>query len=355
MTFRPTLLLVLLGLTGGTGCQRNNDTAKPTPPGPTPVLVRVAPVEMSGESPRIQVAGVLARQTESELSFPLSGIIERITVRAGDRVKKDQELARLQRDQLEAQFEQAEATLEKARRDLVRLERLQAERVTTLESLQDARTQVEQAGAAWRIAEFNRRHAALVAPADGIILRRMAEPNENVSAGRAVLSFASEAEGWIAKAAISARDAARVALGAGVAVHVPSGPATEGKIVRIAEAADPATRSIPIEVALEGPPGPARSGLLVSLVITPVKLPERVVVPLAALREGRGGRASVFVVESGAGIARQIAVEVEEIDGDRAYLRTALPRTARVVVAGGQYVQDGGSVTVADENRAAPR
>ena len=67
------------------------------------IEVRVATVELTGESPAIRVPAVLARQTQADLSFPIGGIIESVSVRAGDHVKKDQELARLQLDQSEAE------------------------------------------------------------------------------------------------------------------------------------------------------------------------------------------------------------------------------------------------------------
>jgi membrane fusion protein, multidrug efflux system len=344
-----------MGIAALSGCRPKTPPANQAVTAAAPVLVRVAPVETSIRSPAIHVAGVLARQTESDLSFPVGGILERVLVRAGDRVARNQELARLQLDPMEAQAVQAGAVLEKARRDLARIERLQAERVTTLENLQDARTQVEQAGAALRIAEFNRRHSVIVAPADGVILRRLAEPNEQVAAGRAVLSFASEGEGWIVQASLGARDAARITAGAPVQLDAAAGGRATGKIVRLAEAADVATRTVPIEVALDNPPVGARSGLVVSMTITPGAVAERTVIPLAALQEGLGGRAVVLVVEPGATTAKRMEVEVEQIDADRVYLRTALPARARVIVAGGQFVREGAAIQIAEEGRAASR
>jgi membrane fusion protein, multidrug efflux system len=352
----PTLrlLLGLMGIAALSGCRPKTPPANHVTAA-APVLVRVAPIETSTRSPAIHVAGVLARQTESDLSFPVGGILERVLVRAGDRVTRNQELARLQLDQAEAQVVQASAVLEKARRDLVRIERLQTERVTTLENLQDARTQVEQASAALRIAEFNRRHSVIVAPTDGVILRRLAEPNEQVAAGRALLSFASEGEGWIVKASIGARDAARIAPGAPVELDAAVGGKATGKIVRLAEAADVATRTVPIEVALDNPPAGARSGLVVSMIITPGAVVERTVIPLAALQEGLGGRAVVFLVEPGATTAKRVEVELEQIDADRVYLRTPLPAGAQVIIAGGQFVREGAAIQIADGGRAVSR
>ncbi len=316
--------------------------------------MRVAAVLFSDESPAIRVPGVLARQTQVDLSFPVAGIIERIAVRAGDRVKKDQELARLQPDHTEAQMIQARATLDKARRDLERIERLQADRVATLENLQDARTLVEQTGAALRIAEFNRRHSVILAPGDGLVLRRLAEPNEQVPPARAVLSFAAEADGWIARAGLTTRDAARVGIGAVVALEAAGAPPASGKIVRMAEAVDPATLTIFVETSLDAPPAGARSGETVVLVITPQKVAARPVVPVAALRDGRRGSASLFVIASDAQ-AQRIVVDVEQIDGERAFLRTALPANSRVVISGGQYLSDGSLVRVTDETAAGAR
>jgi multidrug efflux system membrane fusion protein len=338
--FLPALLL---GLLAG-GCK---PAAQPVAPSaPLPVNVRLAPVESSTASPPIRAAALLARQTEADLAFPVAGMIASVHVRAGDQVKRDQPLARLQPDQTEAQFIQATSALEKARRDLTRLERLQAERVATLENLQDARTQVDQAAAALRVADFNRRHAVISAPTDGIVLRRHAEPNELVSAGRPVLTFASAADGWIAKAGLAPRDAARITVGADVQVDDGAGELVRGKVARLAAATDATSRTVPVEVHLEMPPAGARSGLVVSLVITPRELNPRAAVPVAALREGVGGRASIFVVNPETSTARQVIVEVEQIAGDRAYLRTALDAGSRVVVTGGQYLSDGATVKV---------
>jgi multidrug efflux pump subunit AcrA (membrane-fusion protein) len=95
--------------------------------------------------------------------------------------------------------------------------------------------------------------------------------------------------------------------------------------------------------------------LVVSIVITPGAVVERTVIPLAALQEGLGGRAVVFVVEPGATTAKRVDVEMEQIDVDRVYLRTPLPAGTRVIVAGGQFVRDGAAVQITEEDRAVSR
>lgn len=346
MTTPSTLFLVLAlaGLTIAAGCRKSGAT---TATAAAPVDVRVAPVARSTATPPILAAGLLARQTEADLSFSTGGVVDRVEVRAGDRVKPGQELARLQLDPVEAQLAQAQATVDKLRRDLGRIERLQQERAVPLETLQDTRTQLEQAEASRRIAEFARRHAVITAPGEGVILRRLAEPNELVAAGRPVVSFASEGDGWIIRAELAAHDAARVAPNSPVEIRAGSAVLAKGWITRIAEAVSPATRTVPVEANLEAPPPGARSGQIVSLVISPVAVAARAVVPIAALRNGEGHHAALFLLAADGRSVRRLDVEVEEVAEARAYLRTTLPDDARVVVSGAQFLADGSAVTVA--------
>ncbi|MBI5768915.1 MAG: efflux RND transporter periplasmic adaptor subunit [Verrucomicrobia bacterium] len=341
MRSSPFLLPALASLVLAAGCKRADPAAAPAAAASRVVNVRVAPIEQSTASPVVRAPGILARQTEADLSFPLAGLLASVTVRPGDRVKAGQELARLQLDPIEAQVAQARAAVEKLQRDLARVEKLQAERVATLENLQDTRTALTQAQAALTQAEFARNHAVLTAPAGGLVLRRSAEPNEIVAAGRPIVSFASEGDGWIAKASLAGRDAARIALGATADLDDGNGNRARGKVIRIAAATDALTRTVPVDLQLDTPPAGARSGVIVSLTITPAPVGARSAVPLAALRDGQGGRAFVFVIEGNATTVKRVAVEVEQVDGDRAYLRSTLPATQQVVISGGQYLNDG--------------
>ncbi len=352
MSSNLALVGALFALAGLSSCNRAVEPVAASTTA-TPVKVRVAAVEMSTASPLIRVGGVLARQTEAELSFPLTGMIERVAVRAGDRVTKNQELARLQTDQFEALVVQASAVLEKARRDLGRIEKLQSERVATLEDLQDARTQVDQAAAALKIAEFNRRHSVITAPGDGLVLRRLAEPSELVAAGRAVLSFASDQDGWIVKCGLTPRDATRITVGAAVEINVPAGAKAAGRIVRVAEAVDATTGVVQIEAKLDSPPVDVRSGQVVAVSVTPKSVAARAVVPISALRDGVGNRAALFLVEAGAATAKRVWVDVEQVDDERVYLRTPLPPQTRVIVTGGQFVREGEAISVTDDAGAA--
>jgi RND family efflux transporter MFP subunit len=277
----------------------------------------------------------------------VGGIVDEIAVRAGDAVKQGQILARLRLAEIDARTAQARTLLEKAQRDLARVESLHADHVATLENLQDARTAVESAAAGVQIAEFNRMHAAIVAPSDGRILRRLAEPDEMVEAGHAVLIFASDGGGWIVRAGIAERDVARLHLGDRAKVNELNAPPLPARVTQISESAEPTTRTTEVELLLETPPTGGRSGYVVRTEITPQPVMERPVVAASALIEGAGGKAFLFFVEANSTKAKRVQVDVAGIDGDRVFLDTPLPRDASVVISGAEYLQDGAVVNLA--------
>lgn len=342
----PLGALLAVALAGGCAKQ----AATEAPPAP-PTLVAVAPVEYSTAAVPVHATGVLSRKNEADLSFKIGGVVESVLVRAGDAVKKDQVLAQLRLDEIDAQLAAARSGLAKAQRDLARVEKLQANAVATLENLQDARTAVEVAAAQVRIAEFNRRYAVIAAPADGWVLRRSVEPNELVTSGHTVLGFAANDGGWLVRAGLADADVVRLHVGDRGEVAVDGAPDTRiaGTITHISEAADPMTRTTQIEIALDRAPVEARSGMVVAATLFPPPVASRPRVPASVLIEGAQRMASVYVVDNGATVARRVKVEVEALDGADAYLRTPLPPTARLVVRGGEYLHDGASIAVAKE------
>lgn len=336
---------VVLALAGVAGCRKAESAA--VAPAAVATVVRLAPVELVESSPPVRVPGVLSRKTEAELAFKVGGVLAELPVRAGDRVERGQRLARLQLDEIDAQVVQARSAAEKARRDLARVEKLREGRVATLENLQDARTAVELAEATVRIAEFNRQHAEIVAPSAGRVLRRQAEPGELVGPGRAIVTFASDEDGWLVRVGLAERDVTQVATDAMARVRFDETVWAEARVTRISEANDAATRTTPVEIALPTAPDGARSGSIVAVEITRRSVAARPRVPLTALVEGGGEKAVLFLVAPGATTARRVEVRVELIDGESAWLRTALPADASVVASGAEYLRDGAAVTVA--------
>ncbi len=162
-----------------------------------PAEVRAGPVSQEPLAPPVVESGTLGSNEEIPLSFRIGGVVERVFVDAGAVVRAGDPLATLDLHEFDAAVARARSAADKAGRDLGRVLRLFADRVATLEQVRRAATAREVALAALEAATLNRRKAAIVAPAAGVILRRSAEPGELVAPGATVLVLASRARGSV--------------------------------------------------------------------------------------------------------------------------------------------------------------
>lgn len=171
------------------------------------------PVERGNLVVTVSATGTLQPTNKVDVGSELSGTIENVFVDDNDRVKKGQELARLDtsklRDQVtkskaslvaaQAQVEQMQATVEEARANLARLKQVaelsggkvpsKAELQTAEAALKralaneaSARASVGQAQATLKSDETNLGKATIRSPIDGVVLVRKVEPGQTVAA-----------------------------------------------------------------------------------------------------------------------------------------------------------------------------
>lgn len=311
--------------------------------------VRVAQAIVGPAAPAIRTNGVLANEDEIRLSFKVGGVIRRLSVTEGEQVRKGQKLAEIEQAEIDAQVEQAAQAHEKARRDLERGERLYADKVISLEQLQDLRTQLAVNQAALNSAKFNWSYAAIVAPYDGTVLRRLAEERELVQAGTPILVLGAKHKGFVVRAGLADREIVQVELGDEAAIRLDAlpGRTLSGKVTEISGAADAGSGMFGIEVSLDRSDLPLKSGLIAKLTLVPstARAGERVYVPIDAIVEGEGRTARVFVLDRQQ--ARQREVSVAFIEGETVALDAGLKAGEQVITDGAQYLQDGEQVALA--------
>lgn len=334
-----TLVLLIIGLPALAGCR---------PPASTAVVdaavpVRTAPVRRAEAAEPVRASGLLVGKEETRLAFKMLGVVDRIDVDEGARVAQGQQLATLKPDEAAARATQARRTVEKAERDLVRARTLHDEGVGTLQRLQDSQTALDVARADLTMARFEETHAAIIAPSDGMILGREAEPNETVQPGQPILRFKSAGEGWVVRVGLADRDVVRVALGDPAQVRAAAWPdrALTGRVAQIAAAASPATGTFDVEVAVE--PGDTRllSGMHARVEIEPSAREPVAWVPIEAFLEGDGDRGVVYALEGD--VARRIPVRLAFLRGNEVALRSELEVDA-VVTDGAAWLRDGARV-----------
>ncbi len=330
------------------------DKPSPQATAPAAAAVRTAPAESAAVSGGVRAVGILGPRDELRLSFKTGGVVERVAVDVGDRVTAGQLLAVLKRTEVDAAVAQAAEAAEKSRRDLERARQLRLDEVATQEQVEDLTTAYNVARSTLETARFNARFASIVAPADGVVLQRLAKASELVQGGQPVLVLGATGEGWVVRTALADRDAVRVNLGdtATVSFDAFPGRSFAGRVTRIGSSADTYTGTFEVEIEV-APDGARFARGLVAKVELAIGGEggggSQTVVPVAAIVEANGPAAIVYVLDTGAGVARRRTVTVGPIVGERVVVIAGLAPGEQVVTDGAAWLTDGRPVRVVSD------
>jgi RND family efflux transporter MFP subunit len=296
----------------------------------------------------IRAAGKLASKSESKLSFKTGGIIQTIMIDEGQSVRKDQLLAQLNLEEIKSRVDQAELALKKAERDYERAGNLYRDSVATLEQFQNAETALEVARSNASIANFNLQYSTIRAPANGKILKRIAEANEIIAPGNPVFLFASTGSDWVVRANLTDRDIVRVNMrdSAHVRFDAYPGEIFSGVISEIGTAADPYTGTYEIEVRMRERPANLVSGFVAKVEIYPATRDRQIVIPVEALIDGAGLTGYVMVMLDGQPDRRKISIKA--ITDQGIVVREGLLPGEELIIEGAQYIKKGSRIKVND-------
>ena len=335
-------LCVLVTLVACTS-QAREVTAEPT-------SVRAATATSGPAAPTISTDGVVASKDEMRLSFKVGGVIKTI-LEEGQPVRAGQKLAEIELAEIDAQVAQAQALEQKAERDLARGERLYKDEVISLEQLQDLRTQAALQKAQLESAQFNRGYSVITAPYDGVILRKLSQAREQVPAGQPVLVVSGQKRGYVVRVGLSDREVVQLRLGDPARIHLDAYPGRNiaGSVSEIASAADPKSGLFPVEIRVASPQIALASGLVAKAQVYPstARASTLTYVPVSAIVEGDGDRASVYVIEGDRAKRRQVHVAFIEPTG--VALSEGVRPGERVVTDGALYLQDNDRIAIVQD------
>jgi len=334
------VFLLTLGACGG------DASSRPPAEGAVP-NVRAVPVQEGTLNLPVEATGVLGPRDQVPLSFSVGGVVLSVGADPGDRVEPGSTLASLDLREIDAALDRATTLLEKAERDLARMERLQSDGVVPLASLQDSRTARSVARAEWEATRFNRSLAVIQAPESGVVLRRFVEAGERVQPGQPVLLLGGDGGGEVLRVGLPDRDLIRVGLGDPAEVRFPARPDTLllGVVTRMGEAADPRTGTFPVEVTLNGP-SRLPAGAVGRVVLRPPGGAAVWRIPPEALLEADGSVGTLFVIPPGEETAELRVVHIAGLDGDAVALLWGVGAGDRIITQGGALLRDGSAVRV---------
>jgi RND family efflux transporter MFP subunit len=290
----------------------------------------------------LRTSGTLTSKAQAKLSFKTGGIIHRLYVMEGERVRKGRLLAALKLDEIRAYADQARNGYEKAKRDFDRAQNLYRDSVATLEQVQDARTGLNVAKSTLDIAEFNLGQSEIAAPSDGRVLKKLAAENELIGPGYPVFLFGTDGGKWSVKASATDRGAVRLAVGDSASVSFDAFPGElfPARVKTVSGAPDPMSGLFEVDLSLNTIKKNMASGLMADVDVFPSDKREMPAVPFEALIDAGGSQAFVFIV-TGDSLAKKTPVRLGFLSNGTAVLEGGLKKTDRVVTDGAAYLEDG--------------
>ena len=340
-----TLLLVVFA-----SCKQEYAQDSPTAK-TTSKRVAVQELKPDNEPIALLASGVLASDSEIDLSFKIGGIVQAVQVREGQSVKQGQLLARLDLAEINAQVSQARNAFQKAERDLKRAESLYQDTVATLEQKQDAQTGYEVARADLEIAEFNQRYATVVAPVTGKILKKMVERGELVAPGQPLFILGSSGSqgAQVIKIGLADRDIVQVAPGDSATLRFDAFPQRTypARVTEVAEAANPATGTFEVELTLDEQYYPElKNGFVAKVALYPSQTQDHIKIPMAALVEGDQKQATVFVSTDRKTVKRR-QLPITGIHSEYfTVAQSVVSPPTWVVLDGNAYLNDSDTITI---------
>ncbi|HTP00602.1 MAG TPA: efflux RND transporter periplasmic adaptor subunit [Anaerolineales bacterium] len=208
-----TLIALILLAVVLTACSGNTaPTAIPT------VVLGSKPSTAAGgaSGSDISASGEVVPEQHASLSFPLTGTVKTVDVKAGDKVSQGQTLVTLDTTLLDAQEKQAEADLAAAVANEKYLFRIGEDQ----EHIDAANADIDKAQAAVDLAKATLAQATLTAPFDGTVASLDISPAETVVPGQEVIQLGDLSTFQVETTDLSERDAPLVQTGQKATVTV---------------------------------------------------------------------------------------------------------------------------------------
>lgn len=322
--------------------------------------VEVASVSMRPVEVTVTAVGSIEAFEVVQITARVTGAIERIRFREGDRVEEGETLVEIEPERYRLSAEEARADLEMARAALAEADAGLTRRVGANEKtaglipgeeleawrtrVVTARAEVASQEAAAELAARNARDARVSAPFAGTIQTRDVQTGQYVQPG-ALLSTLVRREPLLLRFQIPESDAARLSPGMNARFRVRG---VEGektaRLIHVAESADPTSRMVAATGEITERDAALRPGAFAEIVVPVGAARDAAVVPQTAVRPSERGFLA-FVIEGGVAKERILSLGLRTPEG-LVEVRQGLAPGESLVVRGAEALREGAAVRV---------
>ncbi len=307
----------------------------------------------------VEFSGPLVAPRTAIVRAKAGGTLTTLQVAEGQRVRAGQGLGQIDLAEVSSRVTERSANVANARVAFDQAERTHAsnERLAAQQfissmaldnsraALDAARAQLNAALAALETSRVGLRDGTLLAPIDGIVAKRHVLPGEKVSPEQQVLTLIDLRQLELA-GAVGTHEVSRLSAGMPVQVEVEGlTQAVQGRILRIAPAAEPGSRSIGVTIAIDNADEVLRAG---QYAVAKVDIPDdraRLTVPVTAIGQ-TAGQDHVWLIEQGTLARRSVTLGRRDPREGRVEVLTGLSDEQQVLAARFDNLREGAKALV---------
>ncbi len=304
--------------------------------------VQIAPIETKFISDEVKSSGMLSSKSETKLAFKTGGLIKHIYVQEGQYVKAGQLLAELDLSEIDASVSQAQIGLAKAQRDYDRAQKMYTDEAATKTNVQDALSGLEIAQQGIKAASFNKKLSKIVAPTNGIILRKIAEQGELITPFMPAFVLGSGAGTYVVNLGLTDKQIVKVNKGdqADISLDAYPGEIFKATVSQISQTINPATGTFEVELMLLPSSKKMMSGFMANGIIKNKTGVKALVVPVSALQEADMNTAFVYVYEAKTQRALKREIKIGKLYNGNVQVLSGINEGEQVITQGSGFVND---------------
>lgn len=328
--------------------ERNRETAATLPirsgdPKERPMVVKTTVAEPTTLTATVVANGSTAAIREVTFSSEIPGKIQALMAKLGDRVRKGQVLALIDRDTLSAEQDRAQASFDLAKATHDRLSAL-GEGIVSRQQLDESRSAMDTARAGLTIAENNAKKGVVRSSLNGIVTAKLKEKAEYTNPGEPIYRIVDHRT-IVVEAQLAESTVAAVSKGAAVAVRIDALNETfTGQVQAVLPVADSASKTFTVRVEIDNPKLRILVGMSARLMIDVGTRKDVIVVPQDTVIEEQDSR-SIFVARGNTAV--KLPVRLGETYRDQVVVESGLRPGDHIITLGHRRLEDGQAIEVA--------
>ena len=211
--------------------------------------MRVTTVAKQKLQGREEVVGTVRAKLRATLEAKVSGRVEAMPVKLGQRVKAGALIARLDAQEIEAKVNQTRAVLQQAQGDMKRFSALLKQQAVTQREFDGVQARYQVALASLREARTMLGYATVRAPFAGVVTHKLADVGDLASPGRPLVEL-EDPRALRLEVAVPEALMGFIKVGASLPIRIAATEELEGTVAEVAPAADPNSRTFLVKVDL---------------------------------------------------------------------------------------------------------